>query len=692
VGITDLIRRRNEADGTSVPTSIKDRLNRGRTVMLKDSADVKLGVKFWNGEHYWVKDGSGVLRQLSTGVAFGDKGGKPPHRVRQRFNFIRQLVEGKVSAATQRVPSYECNPSTTEPDDQDAARLSEKVALFGYDQWRLRDVTTKVVTNALVQREGFAFPYWDQDVGPYEESVNENGNITVEGRGEVKVEVLGATEVYWEPGMDFLDSPWYAIERAKYVGDVAAMEGFDGKELFPDASTSDNPLAREGEKLVMVTDYLERPSKKHPKGRRIITANERVIVPLEDYPLKDHDGNVLDEPCIHKLSYVVDPTKDRDMSLVSILVDPQRTINDCWNKLLEYKNRGMNPQMIAPVNSLVNKPDDTPGAVKFYRPTGMNPPQWETPIQIPPALMQILEMAITQMRILAADVDVQAEPDLAARTAQAAIEQSRQRWQSFLGDLAEFHSRLMRHCLMLVQCYYEDESLLTVQGTFGPDYIPSFRGAQLLGQVDVRVSPGSLEQMTKTDTIQQAMAFSERGWISGPEAMSWINGGVADTMYKSWELDVGRANRVIQAIRRNPEDFLELYPPITQKVPMVDPITAAPALDAMGKPLTQDVEVPWFMPRQGVDQVPVHKTVMSAFMKTTEWDRMDPVQREYGQMYFDALLQIEADEQMAMMNAQMNEAQQLGMDNASKSSKVPAMPDQPNMDGPPVTQSSILNA
>lgn len=685
----DAVLGKKEEDGTGIPDSLMHRLERGRRAMLKDAQQVKLNIYFWRGDQFYYLNPDGVLSSLPTASnPFGANGGKPRHRMRQSFNFVSQLVEGKVSAATQKIPSYEINPSTTEPDDQDAARLAEKVALFGYDKWNLRRMSTELVTNALVQREGFAYPFWNSDVGPY----TQNADGEWSGRGEIEVPVLGATEVYWEPGTSFADSPYHAIERAMYAGDVMDMDGFDGLPITPDAVISDNPVKRDGEKMVMVTEYLERPSKKHPQGRRIVMANKRIILTtIEDYPYTDADGKAIDEPCLIPLSYIVDPTQDRDRSLVTTLVDPQRTINDCWNKLIEWKNRALNPQMVAPIGSLLSPPDDVPGAIREYRPTGMNPPTWETPPRIPPELMSMLDNAITQMRILASDVDVQADPNLAARTAQAAIEQATARWQSFMGDYAQAHSRIMRRCLYLVQRYYDEPRLLTIEGMFGPDLIPGFKGADLCGQADVRVNPGSLDAISRTQLIQETMSYAQLGWISGHEAMAAISGGIADNLYKSWELDVGRANRVMQAIQQNAHNFLALYPDQQRDVPVLDPVTQQPAIDLMGKPVTKSIQVPWFMPRPGVDNTAVHKSVITAWMKTTGWDRMDPVQREYGQMYLDALLSMEADEQAKQMQAQQAEAAQLGMGNASKPSISSPIPAQVPMDGPPITQSSVLN-
>jgi hypothetical protein len=105
------------------------------------------------------------------------------------------------------------------------------------------------------------------------------------------------------------------------------------------------------------------------------------------------------------------------------------------------------------------------------------------------------------MRAIAADIDVQPDPNLAAKTANAAIEAVRRGWQSFLGDLAEFHSRLMRHCLMLVARNYDEQRQIEIRGQYGWQPMKAFAGQDLRSQVNVRVLPGSLE--TKS---QQGMA------------------------------------------------------------------------------------------------------------------------------------------------------------------------------------------
>ena len=86
---------------------------------------------------------------------------------------------------------------------------------------------------------------------------------------------------------------------------------------------------------------------------------------------------------------------------------------------MELKNRGLNLQMIAPVNSFIDRKDDVPGSVHFYKlsPNGEKP-QWEPPPggDLLNQLLQIKNMIVADMQMVAAFQDIQADPNVAART------------------------------------------------------------------------------------------------------------------------------------------------------------------------------------------------------------------------------------------------------------------------------------
>lgn len=651
-----------EAKGLPVPASVDDRLRRGRKVMLRDAAKRRLCLRFERGDTYWYLTDKGLLSFQPT-VTAATGGGKPPHRIRNKINMIRPIVEAKVSQATQRIPSYDITPSTNDPQAEGAARLAEAVALYGYDKWRLREASIKAVKLAVTAEAGFAMPYFDPNVGPYRQV----GDTWV-GEGEIKVLILSANEVYWEPGVDFVDSSWYAIERAMPLDEVKRIPGYIGGDLAPDATTSDVPADRRDRgNQVMVTEYLERPSARFPQGRRMHMAAGRVICdyrlldptapgPWESYPLFDADGGVIDEPVLHRLTYTHAPEDDRDLGLVWQLIDPQRTIQDCWNKLLEWKNRTLNPQMKAPVGSLVSAPNDVPGDVRYYRPVGGQVPEWEQPPAVPQALFQMLEQMKADMRLIAQDADVIDATDSAAKTLQAVIEQSQNRWQTFLGDLAEWHSRLMRHCLLLVARHYTEPRLLEIRGRFGPYTIRDFTGAQLMGQVSVTVLPGSLQARTRQQIVTEIMGYADRGWISPQVAMAAIQAGNAEKLIEGYELDVARANRIIQKITDGSVMSMGQW-----MVP--DPVTGQP------------IEQPVFMPTPQ-DNLDVWKSVFSDWMKTEAYEQLPaPSQEAANLIYQGVIMRQQAQAQQAAVQQQA-QAQALGMSNAALPARTPPAPDQ----------------
>ncbi len=685
-----------------LPNDVKDAIDRGRREMRRDAAKRDLCAMFERGEQYGYIDAAGFLQRQATSL--DPAAGKPRHRIRNTYNFIRPLIEDKISAATSRIPSYEVVASTSDPEDRSAAGTSRKVALYGYDKWMLRKVRQCVIKSAIAQGgDGFAFPHFDRDVGPYRAIDDGEGGVMVVGEGEVRVLYLGGNEVFWEPGVPFEHSPWYAVERARPIAEVRQMPGFCGGELTADAATADSALSRKqvtDSRLVLVTDYMERPCMKYPKGRRFIVANHKVIVDhrladpmgasdVEPYPLRDQDGKILDEPCLHRLSYTIDPETDRDLGLVWQLIDAQRTIDDCINKLLEWKNRALNPQITAQINSLLDGivPNDEPGFVYWTKP-GQPPPTWLDAPSIPRELFEIFGLMREAMQFFASYADAQATSNVAAATVNAVQAQAQRRWESFLGDLAEFDSRLMRHCLMLVQRHYTEPRLVKINGWFGPEVIKDFMGSDLHGQVDVTVLPGSLTQLSKAEALNKVQFIAQTfpGYLSAEMALAYIDGGAASSLVRSYELDVSRVDHVIMSIRDG--SIMEWQPreevdPATGqplRVPVApDPATGMVPVDpATGVEMTEVAQVPGWMPMRDVDNIAVWKRRLGDWMKTDDFEQMSPAQRAPAVMILTQLGKLEAEEaarQAAMMQEQ---AAGMGMSNATRPAGPKALPSTPD--------------
>lgn len=661
-----------------VPKAVSERIERGHRVLKEDAYKRRLCQLFVRGEAYAFINNQNQLSFLQTSP--GVRSGKPKHRVRNRYNFIRPMVDAKVSSSTTRVPGYEVTPNSTAPESAAAAHLSEKILRMGYEKWYLRETRVKGASLAIGGGgSAFALPYFDPAVGPFHEvSDPTTGVKTWVGEGEIKVLLLNGNEVMWEPGVDFYHSRWYAVRNARPISEVKNLNGFLGMKLTADARISDIPTDAPTTDMVMVTLYFERPCAQWPEGRLLTIANGQQVVPEETYPMR-RGGVVLDEPCIHRLVYRLDPDNDRDLGLTWELIDFQRTLNDTYNKIIELKNRALNLRMMAPTGSLKRAPTDEPGGIDYYDPVGGMKPEWERGPDpgIIGQLMNILSRVLDDMRYVAADVDVSAAPNVALGSIQQVIQQAGNRWSSFLGDLARWDSNIARHCLMLCQEHYTEERLLSVRGRFGWEPIQSFTGADIMDQIDVTVNPATIESHSRQAILAQL------GWVQAnfpgyvrPEVAIEIamNGSSPESIIDGFEFQKMRINSIIQKIRDGSimdmpsrEEMQPGGPP--------DPVTGAP---------TQILaKTPGWMPRK-FDNTEVQMAVYENWLQTDDFNRLPEHLVEVAMLVYEGFKSLEAQQQAQAQAAVAMQAEQLGAQNASKPQPQEAkpMPSTPNPGGP----------
>jgi hypothetical protein len=678
----------------------EDRMERGRERLHQLAPYRDEAWEFYRGNHYAYVDDKNKLQVLSTTTTVRGTG-KPRWRARQKRNYIFDIVLQEGAAATQRTPSYDVLPSKRDPEAISAAKLSKKVSLYGHEAWNIREAVRDAVTHAVVGGEAFAWVYFDNTIGPF--IGDEEGEV---GLGDVRVRIYGGNECYWEPGLRFYESPWHVIEQAMPIEQVKMMDGYSGPDkLTPDADAK--ALSHRGKnhgtkaKLVIVSHYLERPTPNKPEGCWKTYANKQQILEERPYP---GDGP---DPCLRKLSYAPDPDADRDLGLVPQIIDAQRTVNDVTNKQVEWKNLLLLPRIFAaPGTFKKQRWTDEPGKVYEAMQPNENIKVVDTPA-IPSELFLMQDRAANDMdRISAAGVRNAGNFE-SGKEAQVFEAQAAGRKEAFLADLAEFYAGIMHDCLVQVQRSYTEPRLIQISGRFGPDPQDGFLGANLKDQVDVRVSPDSIKPRTRESIEQKVMMFAQNGWITPEQAMASMNNGTAEGLIDSYELAYERVNRVIQRIKDG--SFLGDPDPVTgeqvmamrptlgneqimvpardengeiileQTEPELDPMTgeeiAAPGVQPVMVPAT---EVPDWMPRP-FDRISVHKQQFEDWMQTSDWDELPVEGKEAANLYYQALLDIEAKnaQRAAMMQESM--AQGLGMANAAKPQAPSPLPSQPKL-------------
>lgn len=656
------------------PEYVQERLRRGQARLRELAPGRNECWQFFRGNTYVFRTQENALVVTPTRASVSGKG-KQRWRARTHRPILTPFVRQEVSAATQRVPSYDVTPTNTDPGTVSAAKVAEKVALWGYDKWRIKDATEKVVTSAIVADEGFAWPYWDADTGPVVGLDDETG---VRREGEICIRTYTANEVGWEPGVRFEDSRWYMIQQARPLAEVERLAGFPLSANGTDRQVIGTGKPTSNTKLVLVHEYLERPSPSSPSGRRLVIADEKVLGDPDDkYPLKDAKGNVVDEPVLLNLAVLKDPDSDRDHGLVKFCLDALRTYQDCVNKQIEFKNH-LVPQAVTTPNNIRTPLTDEPNAVF----EAMDPSRivWRPTPQIPAALDSIMDRAVGDIARIFSQNAIPSQVE-SGKGIQALIEADQNARQAFLANLAEFHARLMHRCLALVQQFYTEPRDLLIVGEFGPDYMQGFLGADLMDQTQVRVLPRSLEVLTREAIEQKVMMLGgQLQWITPEEGLAAIRDGTLENLGSGYDYDRGRVWLIIEKIKAGPEVLFSMPRELKDvEVPVIDPATDQPAIDPlMGGPLTQTrtVEEAGWMPRP-VDNLRVHKAEFAKWMKSADWLRLDAGQREAARLYWVELDKLEQQE-MAKAQAQQNAAAETqGASNAAKPQFSP-MPSLPN--------------
>lgn len=716
-----------------VDSVIDKRVKRGRDGAAPYVARRREAVEFARNNHYVSVDKTGLgLTQQST-VSLSQGGKKPDHRVRRSHDLLAPILKGKVSAATQRIPGYEVTEGSGDPEDYSAARVSEKVLVAGYDLWDVKEAFRRAVWLALVTEEAFVMPFWDSSIGPFiEVDVTEEVEVdvldeynqptgekeTIEqptgekkilGMGDVRFGVYSGNEVVWEPGVQFNDSPWFAIDHARPKDQVECESEYIGDELTADADTSTAagaPKQPKGNNLVIVTEYLERPSAKHPNGRRVIYANGREIFPEEDYPLVDHEGDVVDRPCLHRLYYAIDGDSERARGLVTSLIETIRSFDYFSNKAAEYIQLVLTPQMMGPEGAIKGAITDEPGAYLELDTDELDGQEvkWREMPSMPNEFDTERNRAEAQLGYISNDNAVPSQVE-SAKAIGALAQKDVLAWQDFMEDLADCHAAAGRDALCLVQLFYTEQRMVKFRGRTGWESIPDFKGADIRSQTDVRVKPGSLEPITRAVIEQRIMnvAGMFRDYFPPEVVLAALSSGDFDRLTESFEEDEAQAHFIISQIRAGTFWNLpkrRVFP--GEQAPALDPESGAiagwqvepeweeePERDDQGQPvpgtgrivpgtgrpmMLQEVE--GWMPRP-FDGISVIKRRIEMFMKSDEWRNLDLPAQEATAVYYDALLRLEAQNAArdAAMQSQM--AEQLGAENAAKPQALKPMPSQP---------------
>lgn len=685
----------------SIPTDVEQKLKRGRDGLNEVLPRRQLGIKFANNKHFAELNDDGTkIVELSTSSV--DGGEKPSHRVRRSHDIVSPMLGRKISSVMQREPEWESTAVTNDMSDFAASRIAMRLAHAGYEPWGFPEAEEKALWFAMVTEETFARAAWNPNVGPYQDvSIHPEADVEDEagnkpyagqpdpenpvyqGRGEIGVTVYSGLEVLWEPGVDFEDSRWYAVEHVRSIEEIEDEPGFikiasEGK-LNPDAATgADNRrTAREkkGANLCIVTEYFERPCRKYPRGRWQTFANGRKIFDDEDYPYTDAQGNVVDRPCLRRLIFEIDGSNDRARGLVQKVIDEVRSYDQAINKQAEYSQIGLVAQVLAAEGVLLTDPTDEPGLVLEYDRTLANGerPEWRENVPFPDELFTMEERAKQRFAEMTFDEDFRLQ--FRGEASSEAIELTLASWRRFVDRFDRFRSGLMSDCLVIAQRNYGADRLMKFRGLTGWEPVGDFQGADIRSQTDVAVKQSAVQILTRAQIEQRIMQLVQTfpGTFPPEVVIEALSSATPEKLIQGYEDDVGRAHRIIEQLRGGTFWNQPMRPALPGEE-VLEEVGGDPSLplgERGGRPM-----VPGWLPRP-FDSLPILKSAIESWMKTDDWERSPRQIKDASLFYYAKLIDLETAKKAREEAVQAQVAEEQGMANAGKEPEAKPSPSLP---------------
>ena len=641
------------ADGPKVDAYVKRNCDLGLRAVSGRLPKWQEALAFFDNDQ-WVEISAitGSVDRMET----REGGSKPRYRSRLTRNKFTPAImrEASLVAST---PEYELDPGAPGPEARNTARLAERVLAGVHELIELDQRGIETILYALLTGAGFSMPQWDSSCGTYLMDDEYGRGLHT---GDVDVPVFHQGEVFWEPGLPFDRSKWHAIRRARTVQSVKEAEGYCGPDkLKADAQAGmwERPGTQLGD-LCFVWTYLEQPSRKRPRGRMIQFVGEEEVQPEAAYPRTKGCA-------LHKLAWVPQPSRHRDLGAGEQIVDIQRTFQRTINQMIQWRNFALYPQKMAPKGSIDKDPTDEPGAVIYYKPVSGQKPEWAQAPEMPASFEETLDRCERDMDDVLGMRDLPAGVESGTGIQEAVAREGSFR-NIFLTSLKGFYENQGEHVLEIVQARYTEPRLIPVQGRTGVELIEDFLGAQLGELGSVRVKRRSLEARSRAETEARVRWLMELGLVEPHQAMAAINGGTAEDLLDDYELDVARQHREIRDLM-----LLGGWQP-SMRARRFYELRAVGLAPEGADPL--QAEMPALPMAEEYDNHAVHIDVLRQWMKTREFEMQPPLIQQAAREHL-AQHQLLADvEWMKAAQRQGARAEALGSANAARGSAPAGLP------------------
>jgi len=355
--------------------------------------------------------------------------------------------------------------------------------------------------------------------------------------GEIQSRVRSLMNFYWDPKAKnlatarwcgeaiYVDLDWIDEnfpDMGQYVGSeegVDAMNFYEasilslvGPSVQGSAYYGGTQFYRHG---AVLRKYQEKPSQQFPDGLYAIVANG-VLLHSGPLPITDENGKVTGDFNYTEFRYDLVPGRFAGRTPAEDMVPLQKRINGIDCQLILNRKTMLSPWVLAPKGSGLDPSRQymKPGATVLYNFVGVGAaPQVVPGTPLPQQIMDERQMALQAMDMLAQDAATMGKEDVPAGVRSGiamnfAKEAKEEVTIPRLKRWGEWISCRDRKKLLLAQRFYREPRIVKLLGVGNQWQAKTFTGADLRGNTDVSVDPGTLiwrSQSAKQQTIMDAV-------------------------------------------------------------------------------------------------------------------------------------------------------------------------------------------
>ena len=489
-------------------------------------------------------------------------------------NKILPTVQNRLARLCQNPPEYEVAPETNDPEDKDAARLSEQVLDYLVDKNEINK--KRLFLYMWVQQcgHGYIHTKWDPMAGdlmldPETGKLVHQGDIRVDVESPFSVhpDVFAKTDddaehlimakirkldyfrsTYKERGaLVKEESAW--LMSAQYEQKINSINASGGSQGGMTAQYKDSAIE--------MIKY-ERPTLAFPQGRMIAGANG-ILLDVRELPIGEIPLTKFDDTIIGGKYYSETP------------VTHARPIQDQYNETLrrraEWTRRMLAGKYKAPRGSGLAQEslNDESGEVVYYNPVPTAGGANLEPLPVP----TIPEYAYKEEDRLdnlinyifgISDVSRGILPSASIPAIGAQLLQEQD--QTRISVITELHeiswSKVFRHMLRHAEVGYVMDRKMKIAGKDNEYIVKELNGKMLRGNTDVRVKRGSTQPNSKTLKRQDIVNTMSLGLLGDPKSdpkvalniLDSLEFGQSQNMWTDLKIDQAQIKRGMDSMER----------------------------------------------------------------------------------------------------------------------------------------------